>query len=599
MHKVWRGAVSVRGWQWVAALALLTGCVSVPIPAPPEPSATKEAVAPRKLLAVLPLDMSHTKGKLDADGQASLEEMLRDVTANTLTGKGWTVLTGETTLQVLVDSGVDPSKCGDESCHLGSARKLNVEKFISGGVQFVDAEFTASVRLIDTKTGRIIGSVDLEGKTVTELRKDWMAKANGFFAQAGMVGESAPVVVDNGDAEVTPAPVVETNGPRVKKNKVTEAVGALTVTAKPRDKVRLELVDPNGRKLTFGAPYETAKAVPGGWKATARASGYEEETQTFEVPPDDTTLIKFELKALGALTVTGAPVGAGVVVTGPGGFKDDGGLPWEASGLKRGTYQVKASRKGYADADETVEVTPGQTATVRVLLRKGATGGGAGMIAIPGGTFTMGSEDGDGNEKPLTRVTLSPYFMDRTEVSVAAYTACVDAGKCSAPDTDESCNRGVAGQENYPINCVDWTQAKTYCEAQGGRLPTEAEWEFAARGTDGRKYPWGNSEPDRSKALFYSTAGTAPVESYGTGASPYGLLNMAGNVWEWVEDAYAPYPGGSVSNYKQESGQHRVIRGGGWFSSSASDLRAANRDRVAPSNQNGLIGFRCARGAGS
>jgi serine/threonine-protein kinase len=156
----------------------------------------------------------------------------------------------------------------------------------------------------------------------------------------------------------------------------------------------------------------------------------------------------------------------------------------------------------------------------------------------------------------------------------------------------------VPGKENHPINCVDWNQATAYCEAQGGRLPTEAEWEFAARGTEGRKYPWGNSEPDaESKALFGKTdRGTAPVESYGGGVSPFGLLNMAGNVWEWVEDMYAPYPGGTQNNWKGEAGQQRVFRGGGWYGD-ADGMRAANRSKLSPAVRVNGLGFRCARGA--
>ncbi len=267
----------------------------------------------------------------------------------------------------------------------------------------------------------------------------------------------------------------------------------------------------------------------------------------------------------------------------------------------------------------------------------------AGMVLIPGGAFWMGSNDGEANEKPVTQVTLSPYYLDRTEVTVADFARCVRAGKCTWSDTvsvnlwiseddvpklSKACNWGRPGHENHPINCVDWTQAKAYCEWRGGRLPTEAEWEYGARGKDGRKYPWGDAAPDAIKAnacgtecrawwkrgdhpysVMYEAADgwptTAPVGSFSAGASPFGLQDMAGNVAEWVEDAFAvnadgsvtKYAGGSISDPLQKTGQYRLIRGGGWRDYRAAMLRGANRNGSDPADRNSDVGFRCARGA--
>jgi hypothetical protein len=142
--------------------------------------------AASKLIAVLPLDVSHAKGQIDADAEASLEEMLRDVAAAHLAKGGWTVLTGETTLQVLKDNGVDATACSDQTCHLSMARELKAETFVSGGVQFVEGTFTASVRLIDAATGKIRASTRVEAKTVTELRQRFEARADEFFALGGL-----------------------------------------------------------------------------------------------------------------------------------------------------------------------------------------------------------------------------------------------------------------------------------------------------------------------------------------------------------------------------------------------------------------------------
>lgn len=241
------------------------------------------------------------------------------------------------------------------------------------------------------------------------------------------------------------------------------------------------------------------------------------------------------------------------------------------------------------------------------------------MVRIPGGTFFLGSDDGKERERPVTRVTLSPYDIDRTEVTVAAYRKCVRAGKCQPQatedwsglaDTDDwpdledvsieersaFCNFDKPGRDNHPMNCVDWNQASNFCAWRGARLPTEAEWEFAAKGTDGRKYPWGNQRPGPELARWNSGDGTVPVGSYPAGASPFGLMDMAGNVGEWVADWFGPYPGGNVSNPRRENGDtYRVARGGSWYNDEADVLRTSYRGWSAPAVRYNRLGFRCAR----
>jgi formylglycine-generating enzyme required for sulfatase activity len=236
------------------------------------------------------------------------------------------------------------------------------------------------------------------------------------------------------------------------------------------------------------------------------------------------------------------------------------------------------------------------------------------QILIHGGTFTMGSDDpNEESARPRTQVTVSAFWMDRIEVTEKAYARCVSADHCPTNDIDSwfgrpesiHCNWRKPGRDSYPMNCVDWSQARTYCRAMGQRLPTEAEWEFAARGTDGRIYPWGNEAPDPTRARyrgknepFPPRAGSAPVETYGAGASPFGLLNMAGNVSEWVEDVLSPYPGGSVVNPKHEGleGPH-VHRGGGWGGPSSGLTSTRRGDGSWVGHRAPYIGFRCARDA--
>lgn len=248
------------------------------------------------------------------------------------------------------------------------------------------------------------------------------------------------------------------------------------------------------------------------------------------------------------------------------------------------------------------------TASGETCVGEGATatgGGGPEMVVIPAGTFTMGATAND-DEKPPHLVTLNGFSIDRTEVTVSAYAACVNAGRCTTPDTTTYCNWGNASKGTHPVNCVDWNQATAFCAFADKRLPTEAEWEYVARGNDGRAYPWGNDSP--SNQLCWNGEGsdlgkgnrksTCPVSSYPRGASPFGLADMAGNVWEWVADYYGPYDGNNRANPRgPPSGERRVLRGGGWGFDSPDVVRAAYRNGISPGYRGNSLGFRCARGA--
>ena len=214
-----------------------------------------------------------------------------------------------------------------------------------------------------------------------------------------------------------------------------------------------------------------------------------------------------------------------------------------------------------------------------------------GMVLVPAGEFTMGcNEKADSeceeDEKPQRQVNLPAFQIDRTEVTVDAYRQCVDARRCTLPDTKGrgSCNWGVSGREKHPINCIDWNQAEAFCAWAGKRLPTSEEWEKAARGTDGRVYPSGDTL-DIDKANVYESydgyKDTAPVGSFPAGASPYGGLDMAGNVWEWTADWY-------------RNGETRLLRGGSWV-----DLprraRTSRRLGTVPNSRLDDVGVRCAQ----
>lgn len=226
------------------------------------------------------------------------------------------------------------------------------------------------------------------------------------------------------------------------------------------------------------------------------------------------------------------------------------------------------------------------------------------MVLIPAGEFPMGSDAGEFDEAPPHRVYLDASYIDKYEVTNAQYKEFVDATKRRAPD-----NWGWGlyppGRENKPVSCVSWIDANAYCRWAGKRLPTEAEWERAARGPNGRTYPWGE-EADSTRCnyrydLLSSLDDTAPVGSYPAGVSVYGVHDLAGNIWEWVSDWYDPkyYQKSPSRNPKgPEKGRFRGFRGGGW-TCTPYYLRSTYRTRATLEHNCQYMGFRCARDATS
>ena len=221
---------------------------------------------------------------------------------------------------------------------------------------------------------------------------------------------------------------------------------------------------------------------------------------------------------------------------------------------------------------------------------------GAPAVVIPAGNFTMG----DNEDSPLREVYLGGFFIDKHEVTVSRYAKFLKTtGGVKPPDHWEEALLDNAGE--LPVVGVDWHDADAYCRWAGKRLPTEAEWEKAARGADGRKYPWGNDEPTPARANFgrFSEGpykgGLMPVSGREAGNSPYGVQDLAGNASEWVADWYAEsFARGDVRNPKgPESGKGKVIRGGGWYDH-PDRLKSSRRMYAGPANRADDVGFRCA-----
>ena len=231
----------------------------------------------------------------------------------------------------------------------------------------------------------------------------------------------------------------------------------------------------------------------------------------------------------------------------------------------------------------------------------------AGMIYVPAATFTMGCNakvdaQCKGDELPAHPVALASYLIDRTEVTAAQYQKCVEGGACAVPGLGKEATYGVAGKEAHPVNYIQHAQAQAFCTWAGGRLCTEAEWEFAARGADGRLYPWGSTVPNCDLAQFGGClGGLEPATANAKGASPIGALNMAGNVREWVADWYgAGYyaelfkAGVAQGPQGPEKGTSRVTRGG-YSLDTAPELRTSSRSFASPLAGAASLGARCCR----
>ncbi|HMX76448.1 MAG TPA: bifunctional serine/threonine-protein kinase/formylglycine-generating enzyme family protein [Anaerolineales bacterium] len=215
------------------------------------------------------------------------------------------------------------------------------------------------------------------------------------------------------------------------------------------------------------------------------------------------------------------------------------------------------------------------------------------MVLVPEGDFVMGSDNGDEDERPVHTVYLDEFYIDKYEVTNSDYRVCVVDGVCKPPQ--DMTNYNNPKYENHPVVYVDWEMARTYCDWRDAQLPTEAQWEKAARGMDARTYPWGEGIACSQANYLSCIEDTQPFDSYAGSLSPYGAYNMAGNVWEWVADWYSPaYDVSETDNpVGAESGERRVLRGGGWNQHEYL-LRTSARLGVVPTDVFLSFGFRCA-----
>lgn len=289
------------------------------------------------------------------------------------------------------------------------------------------------------------------------------------------------------------------------------------------------------------------------------------------------------------------------------GIPKAGMMPWKSLLSEDQIWQVVAFVHTFSHGGKASEHTDykGQARPKNII---GKNKEGVQMVLIPAGEFTMGSNEGSDHEKPEHRVFLDVYHMDMYEVTVRQYAKFLQTTGRNPPPMWTTMDQPI--HQNSPVVNVDWEDANNYCKWAGKRLPTEAEWEKAARGTDGRVYPWGNDPPNQLRANYgkekwNNHAALVPVGQLKDGQSAYGIYDLAGNVWEWVSDWYDPdYYTTSPSRNPNgpDTGKYKVLRGGSWDLASE-NLRSAHRDfnnpssfdYDSPSYRNFNSGFRCAK----
>ncbi|MEW6684584.1 MAG: formylglycine-generating enzyme family protein [Candidatus Edwardsbacteria bacterium] len=556
--------------------------------------------------------------------------------------------------------------CTEAGCATEAGIMLNVKKMIIGSLGKLGTKYILSLRVVDVDR-RSIDYTEEEKQVVSEEDLDKLippivlriiphirlgiapsplpeAETGGlkvYSTPAGavvfldgqnfgetpqalseiVVGEHQLVLVKDGYKNYETRITVAKNVTKTISASLVKQYGSLRITSQP---VGAEIVlDGVPRGVTTEEGLLINQLLVGSHKLRATKPGYESYEVEVTTTPDEVTEINAVLPYQpGSIVITSTPSSATVYVDG----SQKGTTPCSVTGLSPGNYSVRVERGGYQDGEISISVGAGQSVVKNVILKSLKALGegerersytpltpldrgefrnekdGSVLIEIPAGNFTMGSNDYN-DEKPVHPVYLDKYYIGKYEVTVGQFRKFCKATGRKMPEQPNWNNR-----DDHPVVKVSWNEAKAYCDWAGLRLPTEAEWEKAARGTDGRKYPWGNEEPEAG-GFYRANYGegtnhnvwkrdgyeyTSPVGTYDRGKSPYGCYDMAGNVWEWCADWYDEnYYRSSPNNNPAgpSSGSFRLLRGGSWGLNPAY-LRVSNRYNITPGGRNNDIGFR-------
>ena len=529
-------------------------------------------------------------------------QILRDYLADRLAATGkYRVVPGAKTRAALNPEQVrSRGKCYAKSCQIRVGQALAADRSLSTRVMRIGRTCTVTATLYNLEQQVTERGANADGRCGEEHIKAALDKVvveltgggSGVSPVAAPPPPPGPGTGGVGDQELPP---------------VKAEVGTLAVEGTPKG-ARIDVKGPSGFRgpKAAGLPY-TWRSVPSGrYEVLVRKAKYDEHRSAVQVQTDRTRVVSVKLElSHGSLWVGGTPSGAKVEVTGRGGYAKRWGLTggFTLRGVPRGPATVKVSRGGYESSEQPVQVQGGKVSRVVVKLKAvqrapvvsgpvgGTSAGQAGLVwvRIPGGSFRMGSESVSKNAEPVHLVRVAGFYLSMSEVTVGQYAACVRVGACNESHADDGTCwvPGPIGKawkrdtlpgkfrgNDQPAVCIHWEQAKDFCKWAGGRLPSEAEWEFAARsGGKGWKYPWGNEEATCGRAVMDSGGGgcgknrTWPVCSKPAGNSEQGVCDLAGNVSEWVEDCWHDNYEGAPSTalaWKGKCTLTRVVRISSW-----------------------------------
>jgi formylglycine-generating enzyme required for sulfatase activity len=396
------------------------------------------------------------------------------------------------------------------------------------------------------------------------------------------------------------------------QEKTTEvASGSVVTETAGKGSIKVE-TQPSIAKIYVNQLFEgnspiTLKFPPGAYTVVAKKNGYKNQQESVRVREGRNISLNLIMDKSGSsIFVRSTPDNAKIYLNN----EFYGNAPDTISALKAGNYNIIVKLDGYQDFTKSIYLLDGQEQQIQANLSKKAVY--PNMVKIPAGNFQMGSNNNKG-EMPIHPVYLDEYYIDQYEVTVIDYKNCVTTGRCevtnidfwSDEDKSKYCNYYKSDRKKHPINCVDWKNAKKYCEYAGKRLPTEAEWEKAATWKNERKYkyPSGkNSVSCKDAVMRDGKSGCGRGRTWKVGSKPQeinGTYDMAGSVWEWVFDWYDKDDEKYYSNspYRNpqgpSSGYGHVVRGGGW-GDEAYQLRGTHRNYIGyPYNWYESVGFRC------
>ena len=579
------------------------------------------------------LQGEYAKKNIKSSEADFITRTVRNYASNTLRNFPYLIMDANNMESVLKKYNKTLECVDDTACAVDIGQYLEAVYIITGNIQKFGSNYFLVINMYDTGNMQNISNMRIKVK----IDKSWQDKiGENLEKQAPQFFDI--LIKKTGSSKSRNSS--STNMEMFKDSSNTSGTSMLSVTTKPEKGVKLTVTNPKQESFVVNPPYKNPDAMSGVWKIKAESSGFAPSEIQLVLIPDDAKKVAINLKKYASLSAIGRPRGAKVKINGPNNLEIFQRLPFSQKDLAPGNYKIEVMQDGYSKFSKSFELAPGTGESLNISLEKGFDY--EEMVFVPAGKFLMGcNTDIDkkclSNEKPIQKVYLDSFFIDKYETTVEQYSKCVKAKYCSTFDVDktykldlkpdggfgkETCNWGVKGYEKHPMNCVNWRQASLYCTWKGKRLPTEAEWEKAARGSDGRMYPWGNLDvlkmyqrgrkaanvSDMKAHETYSHwlyvigyndgfVKTAPIGTYIDGVSPYGVHDMLGNVFEWTSSWYDEKYFSKMPLKNPQglsSGKYKVSKGGSWGSKPSLNT-TSYRLWNEPEYRNHGLGFRCAK----